>query len=428
MQMTWVRVALFVLITFACAPREAAASCASFKPRMAACDWLAQSPVVFRGRVVDIDRRALPVGPDTYRHVVTTRIDVVEKLAGDPGATVVITGGDSSLDVHFVAGTEYIVFGRVVPGRGFSADACAGTVPSAEAPELLSQLRALRGVTGAGAVFTGTVEQHIATGDASDGRQTRRFEGVRVRARSDGHVGEAISRADGTFEITGLPLGEYRIDVDAPPGLYYPSSGFVAFEVHSLNGCVTRPATLRHDGRIAGRLVNSDGRALAGVPVNAVAPDRAGETVHADDTGAFEIAGLEPGRYVIAAAGAALFSPGVDRRDRAIGVDVPPGGRVELEHDVQVATTREPMALSGIVLDADGAPVRDAHVRATGGQGSTDEAVTDAAGRFRLVVLSAAAYTVTSVHWSTGVHEARVSVAHEHASRELTLVARSAQR
>lgn len=192
---------------------------------------------------------------------------------------------------------------------------------------------------------------------------------------------QAAVRADGTFTSPVLdPRSRYTVETRAPAEFLLDRRRDVA------PGGAPVVLVLRRGQRIAGRVADAEGRALAGVRVQAEAADRqpdggglASSMSRAD--GSFEIVGLRSARFRLVAGGG--DGPFVPTAAPEL-VDAP-------SSDI-VLTTRRGAALSGRVVDADGRAVVRVALSATwpGAEllgWSCPSQVTDGDGRFAFTCL-----------------------------------------
>ncbi len=152
----------------------------------------------------------------------------------------------------------------------------------------------------------------------------------------------AVAQTDGSFEIPRVPVGRialevsgYRLPVPVMVDVRPGSATSIALAVEALT-------TIRG-------FVRRDGAVVPHARVSLNGPSKVGTT--ADGTGAYVIAGLEPGRYLLHA------------DDTRMGgyldttIDLPAAG--ELARDLNLASGAR---VSGMVVDAAGAPVAGAFV------------------------------------------------------------------
>lgn len=189
----------------------------------------------------------------------------------------------------------------------------------------------------------------------------------------------ATTAADGTFTIEDLLPGRYRVTLERA-GLVEAAKNraqmaFTLEPGQSLTGLVFR---MQAAGVISGRIVDSDGDAMAGVSVNATMGGTRGfgmlrvtsATGTSNDLGEYRIADLRPGKYLVSATpqprppaapverkGKALermvytstYYPGTVDRSQAIEVAVRAGEETSANFAMQTTRTYR---VSGIVTGA----------------------------------------------------------------------------
>ena len=222
--------------------------------------------------------------------------------------------------------------------------------------------------------------QERITGQVRD-PEGKPAEGARVLAQaSDGGPGaEAVTEADGTFELFDLPPGKYRVEARLAP--YAPVwASNIPSESHGLM------LQLASGGTITGTLRTEDGEVVPGATVAAlrhVGPllrTPQGQTTIFDADGEFRVDGLPPGTYDVAG-GAADHSMAWAR-----GVELG-SGTVELSLVLPAGGE-----IHGFVRDASGsAPIASARVEVERGLASgpsvaplRSSAVTDDRGAFTI--------------------------------------------
>jgi len=206
------------------------------------------------------------------------------------------------------------------------------------------------------------------------------------------YVDSRTGRTDdrGCFQFTDLPAGSFHVKARARGR---PSSADVAVDL--AEGELRRGVDVLMPAgeRIGGRIVAISGAGIPGVRIfaSAIEGGRSSASARSGEDGAFEIAGLLPGRYRLQVQYFGMG--GSDDRELLLPVDVESveAGRRDLRIEM-----RPGASIEGVVLDADGALVAGAWVIAAipageeANQGSWS-ATTDREGRFTVVVPRGAA-------------------------------------
>jgi hypothetical protein len=183
--------------------------------------------------------------------------------------------------------------------------------------------------------------------------------------------------AEGRFDLTNLPAGEYRITVTKAGfsamqfGQRRPFEASAPIDL-SEGEEFTANVVMPRGGVIYGRIVDAAGEPLAGTRVQALRSrtvqgqrrlQSAGVADQTDDLGAFRIYGLPPGEYFVSASPGEIdaarreppiYFPGTPSFVEALPIRVDAGS--EAAADLQLVPI--PTAtVSGVVLNSSGAPV-----------------------------------------------------------------------
>jgi hypothetical protein len=153
------------------------------------------------------------------------------------------------------------------------------------------------------------------------------LEGVTVTVLGQMGQKDAVTDADGRFEMANLPIGKATITVLAPFGF---DARYLTHEIdiRDLRACSAWNFTLVRRATASGTVVDESGRPVAGVEVDAVAAELAGfdpppyqSPVKTNERGVFAFDNLPPGTYVfgvnltksagVPRSGPSVFLPGV---------------------------------------------------------------------------------------------------------------------
>lgn len=185
-------------------------------------------------------------------------------------------------------------------------------------------------------------------------------------ARAKSGWGGDDSGRDGSYELTGLKPGEYRLEVSTTKGLP-PKDGFKASVV--AGGVTEKDLVLEDVGTLSGSVVDDKGAPVGGIEISTRLLSGGGRNGwggnhSTDDAGNFTIEGLRPGDYrVVAQKGWSdtLRKPGTTD-------DAKQGERATVRANqvstVKIVVESQQGTIQGTVVDTAGAPVGDAFVSA----------------------------------------------------------------
>ncbi len=248
----WFMLALFWAVNTACA-----CSCAGPNP---VCSVYFGSPVIFRGTVIDKSLEQPPLqtirnldgstsqirSPGTYK----VRLAVSESFRGGEGEqelTVYTNEQSTACGFPFEVGVEYVVFTyRNQSGDQIWTSKCSNTHALKE-PSLDNDLAWMRGLSGAPA--GGRVFGHVML--ARSGPMI----GAKLALR--GAVDRDITPDDkGSYELQGLPAGEYKVAVTVPAG--FTSGPEQTVKVNE-KGCAEVDWYVSYNGHVRGLITDVDG-------------------------------------------------------------------------------------------------------------------------------------------------------------------------
>ncbi|MGE3175356.1 MAG: sigma-70 family RNA polymerase sigma factor, partial [Planctomycetota bacterium] len=321
-----------------------------------------------RGVVVDADGR--PVAGAAVRVGDGRVASFVERDSGDGLAPA------GALTHTDAAGTFDAV--GVLPGRHPIQVRAAGAAPWSGACDVVAHVStALRIELAPGAVVRGRVLDAAGEGVAD---ATVRFgsSGAEFTFRS------AEARADGTYELTGLPPGEVSLVAE------HRDRGRRQATLSTIAGAVTPWDPVLDAGvALAGRTVDTAGAPLAGVTIEAYCTGAV--TWHglarSDDEGAFELHGAPADSTLSLRA----WGEGLRPMHRTVTTPIAEPVVLRFERPAPPSAT-----VRGVVLGPDGRPAANAQVDAhrLDVEEVTHVRVTDAAGAFALTPLPAGRWRV----------------------------------
>ncbi len=237
--------------------------------------------------------------------------------------------------------------------------------------------------------------------------------GARVELRGSGSAvtpplnRTAVTDRQGQYRFDDVPPGRYAISASRP-GLVSMRAGQKHPLARSELWTVTSSTTDRLDfvlprgSVIAGRLTDTNGEPLPGIRMTTlkVAYSPNGERlfpfsplqVTTDDRGAFRVAGLGPGTYVLVARGESVESgerlvttyyPGTTNPHEAERLEIELGGQVSASFSMREG---RPARISGYIRSSNGTPLQGARLalRTAGGVSEGGSRVQNASGAFEL--------------------------------------------
>ncbi len=361
------------------AGRASACSCLSGEP---VCEAFGSSRAVFVGKVLGAKQQRVlkdEEGKNQTFDVGEIYFQVEEAFSGvKQGSRAVIHSGTGGGDCGswFKRGARYVVYAYGDTLNDLSTNICTRTRPLDEAEEDLAFLRNMPN-KGAGARVYGAVVAAVKDPSSTDWRKPVPLGGITVKIGGGGQTYEAVTDAEGTYERTGLPPGDYKVRPVVPE--QYDAGEYSVREVRvNDRGCAQEEFLVHNDSRIKGRVVEPEGRGLPKVRVSLIpveGPDEVSWTTldsdYADEQGRFELEQVPPGRYLLGvnigsspdeeAPYPRTFHPGVTDRAQAAVIEVGMGEKLK-DIDIQLPPKLTRRAVSGTVVWPDGRPAAGAGV------------------------------------------------------------------
>jgi hypothetical protein len=307
-----------VLLVSTCASAMAC-SCVGSEPACEAA-WL-QADAVFIGRVYwsSSGMTKNVYGQQVMRRSVT--IKVLEPFVGNQqGWITVDTGmGGGDCGFNFVWFVKYVVYAHRNKDGTLETSICTRTKTVSEASEELEYLRSIKYRENEGRVY-GRVSQYTfepkftPAKESKVSRDSLDFEEqfapmhplagtvVRLKSGKDGSERNIRAAENGDFSFENLPPGPYVFSVDLPSVMapYGPIDITVPAK-----GCYMAKVGTAYNGRVEGRVSNSEGAGISYADVEIVRAEdaenaeRAFRWTTAKKDGTFLIGPLPPGDYFI---------------------------------------------------------------------------------------------------------------------------------
>jgi hypothetical protein len=397
-------------IMFAPGHDALACSCGDIGP---ACQNYFQVAAVFVGTVESITS-----APDQDPPYGKLRIEfaVAETFRGtlSSKATAFTATSGAACGYQFKVGERYLVYAHgAKEGARLDVSICSRTRLLSQAADDVQYLRSVSKSTPGGRVYGSIThwERDLATrtprdyGPVPDVLVTLRGP-LNTQVATDEH---------GRFEAAGLPPGRYEITA-VPPPQFSTQHLQRTIELRDARACFVADFGVQYDGRIRGSVKTSDGQPAAGARIDVMAIELVGTSgnietmrVIADAGGAFEIAEVPPGQYVVGVdlirrINAELvfpmtFHPGTADPALATVVRVGNGTRHELE-PLTVQPPRRVLRLTGQITFEDGTPVSRASISLQDGAATWRQVAyginTEFDGSFSFLVHEGLSYVVNA--------------------------------
>lgn len=291
---------LFLSAVFLSAARAHACSCIRQQPP---CASYKETGAVFVALVTAVDEPDKNPDAPPYAHL------TVERAFKGIGETKIkmwqgTGGGDCSF--VFEKGERYLIYADYdAETRQFHTNTCTRSSRLAHASDDLDYLLGLP-ASDKGTRLSGSVVRY----DYEDGVTSPPPEGVGgakvIAEGAGGRRFEAVTNAEGFYKMVDLPPGRYKVRAEVPAHLRLAKDKPETIEVPR-TGCAAADFLARTDGRIAGLLLDAEGRPAPQTDVDLVPFEladkvgdrRIGRYRTTDKDGRFEFTDLRPGRYLL---------------------------------------------------------------------------------------------------------------------------------
>ena len=358
---------------------------------------------VFAGRADSVQRTS---GSRRVTFTILERLRASSEIGDADARTVTLDLPSTSPCASRIRqGKEYIVYAERV-AEGLSLARCSRTREIDDAAADMSYARSVLDGSAPAGTIDGRAVVSVRDLAGRIAAPALPAAGVGVRTVSGGQQDQTATNGAGDFTLPGRGAGAHSVAIDVPER-YYGESTAAAVELRDPRACADVEFTLAPDGRVAGRVVDSQSRPLAGLTVELSTLNQTQRRVAVTDRdGRYEWTRLPAGRFVVGVTTGAqarggkparLFLPGVNAIASAARLVVGEGERVAAP-EFRLPAAVKYVAISGFVVDADGTPVEGAQVYVKGanegGRIVGEPVAADFVGRFTVTALAGSDYVV----------------------------------
>jgi hypothetical protein len=334
------------------------------------------APVIFIGRVTKAvnDERV--------------RVTVLEgfKGVGDGSVVELPSGNGSMCGYDFEVGEPYLIFASPTESGALGTGLCSGNRRLSEvSTAVLNDLQDLRRGYGRSEIVGALVQSRAGDGSFAP------LSNIRVTASRGGKSFHAMTNKQGRFRIGLDGPGDFSISPDLPAALTLADAN-LAHATVAAHACAWVDLTAVNNARISGRLIAPAGVDVEAIPINVTSTNGRGRELGAQTgaDGRYEIAGIDPGEYVLGINIPCIPStglpfektlyPGVHNDADATRFRI--DGPVSLEgKDLPFSGPVARASVSVTVTTRDGHPVKGAYIQRSKACGMDYPTPTDETGR-----------------------------------------------
>jgi hypothetical protein len=361
------------------------------------CTAFWNAALVFAGRIDSVQRTS---GGRRVTFTILERFRASASTGDSAAPTLTLSLPQSSQCASRLRqGKEYIVYADR-DQEGFSLARCSRTREIDDAAADVSYARSVMDGSAPAGIIAGRVVVSVRDLAGRIAGPAVPASDVVVRVASGGQQDQTITNQAGDFTFASRGTGSHSVTVEVSER-YYGESTTAAIELREPRACADVELRLAPDGRLSGRVVDSERRPLAGLTVEVSTVNRPQTRVAVTDRdGRYELTRLPAGRFLVGVAAGAqargappprVFLPGVSTAASAARVIVGEGERVAAP-EFRLPASIKYVAISGFVLDTDGRPAEGAQVYVKGaseGDRIVGEPVAaDFVGRFTVAALA----------------------------------------
>lgn len=358
-----------------------------------------KTSVIFTGEVASITE--IPQGGNLVQ------FKVIESFNNIKSQTLIVKGGTGGGDCsyNFKVGEKYLVYGSEYE-RIIGTSICSRTSPLSNAQIDLEILRQIKSNQPVQLRLFGTLYLY-----SSETGSVNTIPKVKVTAKNEaGKIYETVSDETGNYRFMNLPFGKYNIQTAYKEN--FIKNIETVIKAAKAEQCAEKNFYFREGGSIRGRVVDNEGKPVAGLTVYAerlvFAPEEAKGSkfydARTDENGNYFIEGLHKGKYILSI-----------NYDSSIPNDFPfpatfyPNAKTKEQAENILVTTEKPLTgyniqlpprlklrtITGTAFFTNGKPIAGGRVevRKEGDEWRrTDDNDIDKEGRFTLKVFEGQSY------------------------------------
>lgn len=298
------------------------------------------------------------------------RVEVLEGFKGVVSGSVVElpSGNGAMCGYDFNVGETYLIFASRTESGALATGLCDGNKRLSQVSDaVLNDLQNLERGFGRSEIV-GTLFR-----PRDGGAQFSPLPNIRVTASRGGKSFHAITNKQGRFRIALDGPGDYAISADLPDALTLAQAGHVHVTVEE-RACTSWDLAAVNNARISGRLIAPAGVDVQGIPINLTSTDGRGTRMGVETgvDGRFEVAGIEPGEYVLGINAPCMpysglpfekvFYPGVHNDAEATRFRIDGPVRIDGK-DLPFSGPVPRASVSFTVTTQDGRPVKGAYIQ-----------------------------------------------------------------
>jgi hypothetical protein len=339
------------------------------------CQAYGAASAVFVGVVTQISKTSMKLGEGETARAYPQRLirfSLEQAFRGVEGkeAEIVTGSGGGDCGFEFKQGEHYIVYAHRNPSDDkLVTGICSRTRLLAEATEDLEYIRGLSKAQPGGRIY-GTILQYARNLKQGNSEQAGPVAGVKVIIENPDQQLEVWTDKKGYYQIGGLKPGTYAVRPAFSEHLTPDEPRYV--EVAD-RGCAQVDFQTTLDGRIGGKIVDDEGRAVPELRVDLALVDAADDARPLDSTawtqtdkdGRYEFKSIPPGRYFVGVnlhppvfveiPYPRIYFPGVSDKGLAKIIAVGDGTKLN-DYDLKLPPALVARTIEGVVVWPDGSP------------------------------------------------------------------------